>query len=289
MTSVRAEVRPSVSVLMVAYDAEATIGTALASLVSQSFEDWECVVVDDGSQDATAELVARWGDRRFRLFRHAENQGRGAARQTGLLECRGEALTFLDADDWLYPSSLGDRWLQFRDNRGAVVSDPMAICGRSGELHGVLNGKVTSAGGRGLLFASTMLPTELARRAGFDRRLHRGEDVDMLARALAGREVHMGTNASYAYVIDSLYASSRVVGHAIEFRRGLRLRESSPLVATRVMAESAAKWVLGRMELRLGVKRGPRGMREPSEAEVARHRHAYASIGHALRQPVRQT
>ena len=92
---------PRVSVIMGVYNAEAFLGDTLRSVVGQSFEDWELIVVDDGSTDGTGKLADQWagGDPRIRVI-HQDNHGRPApARNRGLREARGEFIAFLDGDD----------------------------------------------------------------------------------------------------------------------------------------------------------------------------------------------
>ncbi|MDB5371998.1 MAG: hypothetical protein JWP04_640 [Belnapia sp.] len=96
---------PAVSILTPAYDVARFIGPAVDSVLAQGFEDWEMIVVDDGSSDGTAEVVTARRDRRLRLLRQ-ENQGVSAARSRAMAEARGEAVVFLDADDWLAPDAL---------------------------------------------------------------------------------------------------------------------------------------------------------------------------------------
>lgn len=91
---------PTVSVVMPAYNRRATIGRAVASVVDQTFRDWELLVVDDGSTDATADAVAGI-DPRIRVLRQ-ENRGVYSARNAGLAASAGDLVSFLDSDDeWL--------------------------------------------------------------------------------------------------------------------------------------------------------------------------------------------
>lgn len=95
---------PRLSVVIPAKDAEAHIAEALTSLTHQGVpgEELEVVLVDDGSSDLTGEVAAGFADRfgSFRLLRSERPTGVAAARNRGLRAARGEALTFLDADDW---------------------------------------------------------------------------------------------------------------------------------------------------------------------------------------------
>jgi peptidoglycan/xylan/chitin deacetylase (PgdA/CDA1 family) len=99
---------PAVTVVTPARDAQATIGETLSSLAAQTFEDWEAIVVDDGSGDATGEAVERRArdDDRLRLIRQSA-RGPAAARNAAIEAARGEWLLFLDADDWIAPGALG--------------------------------------------------------------------------------------------------------------------------------------------------------------------------------------
>jgi glycosyltransferase involved in cell wall biosynthesis len=92
---------------MPAYQTAATIGPALESVLSQSRQDFEVVVVDDGSSDDTADRVARYADRdeRVRLVRQA-NAGLAGARNTAIAHARGELVSLLDSDDLWMPSYL---------------------------------------------------------------------------------------------------------------------------------------------------------------------------------------
>jgi len=110
-----------VSVIIPAYNVAGFIEACLASVQAQSLETWECIVVDDGSQDGTAERVAAAPDRRVRLMRQP-NQGVSAARNAGLAAARGRHVMFLDGDDLLHPTAL-ERLLSALDgHHGAVAA-----------------------------------------------------------------------------------------------------------------------------------------------------------------------
>ncbi|GGC61069.1 UDP-hexose transferase [Siccirubricoccus deserti] len=96
---------PAVSIIMPAHDVARFIGVAVDSVRAQDFADWELLVVDDGSRDGTGAVVAARRDPRIRLIRQA-NAGVSAARSRAMEEARGEAILFLDADDWLAPDAL---------------------------------------------------------------------------------------------------------------------------------------------------------------------------------------
>lgn len=96
---------PKYSIVIPAYNAERWLSSAIDSVFAQTASDWELVVVDDGSTDSTADLVARYESDRIRLISQA-NKGQSAAQNRGLEESRGEFVLLLDADDRLRPYSL---------------------------------------------------------------------------------------------------------------------------------------------------------------------------------------
>lgn len=90
-----------VSIIVPLFNKAATVERTLASISAQTLDDFEVIVIDDGSTDGSADLVARWPDPRYRLIRQA-NAGPGSARNRGLAEARAPLVAFLDADDeWL--------------------------------------------------------------------------------------------------------------------------------------------------------------------------------------------
>lgn len=94
-----------VSVIMPAYDAAATIESAVASVRRQTMGDFELLVVDDGSTDETAAVLAGIAEPRLRVLRQP-NRGPAAARNRALAEARGEFVAFIDADDLWVPEKL---------------------------------------------------------------------------------------------------------------------------------------------------------------------------------------
>jgi hypothetical protein len=86
-----------ISVVIPCYNGAAFLADTLASVVAQTYQPWEILVVDDGSTDASAEVAASFGPR-VRVIRQT-NQGESVARNRGIDEARGDWVAFLDADD----------------------------------------------------------------------------------------------------------------------------------------------------------------------------------------------
>ena len=101
------KIYPLISVIIPAYNAEQFLDETLESVLSQTYENWECIIVNDGSTDNTEEIAKKWceKDSRFRLT-NKENGGLSSARNWGIKESKAEYIAFLDADDILTPDSL---------------------------------------------------------------------------------------------------------------------------------------------------------------------------------------
>ena len=101
---------PAVTVLMPVYNAAAHLCEAVDSILSQTFADFELLVIDDGSTDETAALLQRYRDPRIRLQRNAENRGLVATLNGALALARGRYVARMDADDVSLPSRLQEQW-----------------------------------------------------------------------------------------------------------------------------------------------------------------------------------
>ncbi len=100
------EAAPTVSVVIPTYNRARVLPRALQSALCQSFEDFEVVVVDDGSTDDTRQVLAAITDPRIRLAGFERNRGIGAARHEGVARSRGRLIAFLDSDDCWKPGKL---------------------------------------------------------------------------------------------------------------------------------------------------------------------------------------
>lgn len=137
--SERKKAQPLVSVVMAAYNVQAYIQDAIASVQAQTVSDWELLVIDDCSTDGTRELVCTLAeaDRRIRLVCNETNQGTAATRNRGFELCRGEFVALLDSDDCWRPEKL-EKQLALAKQTGAeliytsyaIVDDQGKPCGR---------------------------------------------------------------------------------------------------------------------------------------------------------------
>ncbi len=111
-----------VSVVMPAYNAARTIEETIRSVFGQTYTDWELLVIEDGSTDATPQIVSRLAaeDTRLRVLRNETNRGAAGSRNRGVEEARGEWVAFLDSDD-LWRSDKLEKQLALADGRPDAV------------------------------------------------------------------------------------------------------------------------------------------------------------------------
>ncbi|MBQ6985582.1 MAG: glycosyltransferase family 2 protein, partial [Oscillibacter sp.] len=99
---------PAISVIVPVYQGEALLPGCVESVRRQTFDDWELLLIDDGSTDNSRTLCEHYaaGDARIRVLAQPRNLGVSAARNRGLQEARGDYVAFLDADDRYVPGTL---------------------------------------------------------------------------------------------------------------------------------------------------------------------------------------
>jgi glycosyltransferase involved in cell wall biosynthesis len=122
-----------VSIIMPVYNGEKYIKQAIECVFDQSYQEWELIIVDDGSMDNTANIIGTFSDQRIHyLFQ--ENRGEAAARNTGMGQMKGEYMAFIDADDLYFPNALEDMvsYLDEHPQHGSVFSDGY-ICDQHGK------------------------------------------------------------------------------------------------------------------------------------------------------------
>ncbi|MBI4371716.1 MAG: glycosyltransferase family 2 protein [Elusimicrobia bacterium] len=179
---------PLFSVVIPAYNRAASLAAAVRSVLAQTFLDWECLVVDDGSTDGTRKTLSVFSDPRLRVFLNERNRGQHACRNQAIRAASGEWIAFLDSDDLFLPSRL-------KALAAAAAARPRvgfwftnAYVHRWGRLIGTLfdpareipEGRVPgwyAVGGRWLPYVTTMV---CMRRCAFDETGFFREDLKIL-------------------------------------------------------------------------------------------------------------
>jgi glycosyltransferase involved in cell wall biosynthesis len=112
-----------ISVLIPAYNCEATICRAIRSVLAQTFQEFELIIVDDGSRDATLEMIGTISDPRIRIVRHPENLGEAQARNTAVKTASGRFVAFLDSDDEWLPEKLSRQMQVLNSEHEEIVAN----------------------------------------------------------------------------------------------------------------------------------------------------------------------
>ena len=115
--------KPLVSVIMPAYNAALFIEEAINSVISQTITDWELLVIDDCSTDATSAIVNAIADRdnRVKLLVNEENMGAAGSRNRGLDIFQGQFVALLDSDDYWYPNMLEKMLARAEETKADII------------------------------------------------------------------------------------------------------------------------------------------------------------------------
>lgn len=139
-----------ISIVIPLYNKEKSIATALNSVLAQTYQDFEVVVVDDGSTDDGAAVVEQYTDPRIRLIRQA-NAGVSAARNKGIEVANGEYVAFLDADDEWMPEFLAEIVALQREFLECRAQATSYVINTRGEKSSITLRKIPFQGERGVL------------------------------------------------------------------------------------------------------------------------------------------
>ena len=99
--------KPAVSIVVPVYNVEAYLEKCLDSLVNQNFDNYEVIIVNDGSTDKSKEIAQRYENKYSNVVLiDQKNKGLGGARNTGIEAVKGEYILFVDSDDYIHPDTL---------------------------------------------------------------------------------------------------------------------------------------------------------------------------------------
>ncbi len=122
---------PRISVIIPTHNRCRLLARAVDSVLAQTYHGFELIVVDDGSTDETAALLARYGNR-IRVIRQPDRRGVSAARNLGIGQAAGRLIALLDSDDYWLPQKLARQVAFFEDNPHAVICQTEEIWIRNG-------------------------------------------------------------------------------------------------------------------------------------------------------------
>ena len=187
------DANPRVSIVITTHNRSAMLPRAVRSVLAQTYEDYELIIVDDCSTDDTPDVMRTFVDSRIRVVRHADNMGQSAAINTGIRLAHGEYIAFLDDDDEWVDQKLSRQVCAFDNSDprvGLVYTWFDHVDATDGVPHAagrsVISGDISEEMLGWKLPAPTstyLVRTEAARGVcGFDEELRMGVDRDFVAR-----------------------------------------------------------------------------------------------------------
>jgi glycosyltransferase involved in cell wall biosynthesis len=116
-----------ISIVTTAYNIENYIKECIDSLLAQTYENIEIIIVNDCSTDATREIISQYNDNRIKIIDHINNMGAGWARRTGIEASTGDYVITVDGDDWLSPTFIEDLVKNAKETDADIVSGGITI------------------------------------------------------------------------------------------------------------------------------------------------------------------
>ena len=236
---------PLVSVVIPTHNRAKLVRRAISSVLGQTYDDFELIVVDDASSDDTEKAVASLGDERIRYIRHETNRHASASRNTGIAHSRGKYIAFLDDDDEWLPRKLSEQvdlieslphsvgmiycWMD-------VYRDGKLEHRRRPELRGAIFGHVLDSqriGNSSTLVVRRQLIDQVG---GFDESIPRGNDGDFIRRVCLEYQVdfvpitlvvmHMGHGFVQISDLDTQGHCNAIHGHEVKL---VKFKDQMPL------------------------------------------------------------
>jgi glycosyltransferase involved in cell wall biosynthesis len=205
---------------MPVYNCERTVAQAIASILNQSFQDWELIVYDDGSRDATLRVTKSFADPRIRVFEGVVNRGLAACLNETIAMASGKFFARMDGDDIAYPGRLEKQVAFFEDHPQVDVVAGSAMVFRSdGHVLGVRRGPRTHDricanpwAGFAMIHPTWMGKTAWFRLHAYRAEMVRMEDWELLFRTYATSRFANLPDVLLGYREDSLSLRKILVG-----------------------------------------------------------------------------
>ena len=227
---------PALSVLTPVFNGERFVERCYRNLPLQNFQDWEWIIVDDGSRDRTLECATRIEDPRVKVVSYSMNKGRGFARTRGMESASGEWIVIWDIDDMYFPDRL-EKINQARIEGFDYFCSYAIVCDNDIHIKGV-RGFHPPAEGKQMMFVHTTLAcrADLAREIGYDPVYVAGEDYTMIV-TLASR--HHGWFCDEALAINQedreVNLTKAIQANRSQFIQFVRMRNRGTLRINRLI------------------------------------------------------
>ena len=256
---------------------------AVESVFAQSFDDFEVIVVDDGSTDNTKELLDSFRTATKFRYHYQPNSGRSTARNQGFTLSQGDFILFLDSDDLLFPDALGQLYRAAQSSAAGMIVGPVQFANEQLEELWLLKPSREACCEGGLAYTSLitgrffLLPgAVLLRReyvqkvAGFDRTLEPCEDYDFFLRMALACELTCieGKVLQYRMHGSNTDMTEIYEGGLKVARRHLRLLAETEFIPAALRRSSRANWMLRVADNNYNLRRNPEAFKHYLKALV---------------------
>jgi glycosyltransferase involved in cell wall biosynthesis len=255
---------PAVSVIIPTYNRGYCLARAVQSVLGQTFADFELIVVDDGSTDDTAAVLAGFSDPRLRVVRHPANRGVGATINTGIREAAAGLIALQDSDDEWLPEKLAcqvaimqaggeslgvvycDQW-RFRGGEKSYFASPHLTPADGIVFDRALDDALYNIGNQSLLIRRRCFD-----EVGFyDESLRRNEDLDMLIRISRRFHFHHIPEPLLNYNVTADSVTARGEAEGIRTQEALFAKYLDDLRRNPALLAKRAYWI-GSFHMRKG-------------------------------------
>ena len=224
---------PLISVLMPAYNAEKYIAQAIESILGQTYDDFEFIIINDCSKDRTEEIILSYNDQRIVYLKNEQNLGVALTLNRGLAVAKGEFIARMDADDISLPDRLEKQVAFLQDNKDvAVLGTNVETFNEEGTICTGWSAtdpeqmKVDLLFACGLAHPSVMMRTEVIRNlGGYDPDFNGLEDYELWCRVLEKYQITTLPDILLKYRIHGSQVTQNPSARYLELLRALKIRQ----------------------------------------------------------------
>jgi glycosyltransferase involved in cell wall biosynthesis len=244
-----------VSVVMSCYNEETTVSKAIDSILNQSFEDFEFIVIDDGSYDRTQDIIKGFTDTRIKFFANERNIGLAGSLNKGIRKAKGKYIARMDADDWSVPDRI-EKQVEFLESNSKfdVLGSNALFISDDGQTKSRLplgNESIT----KNMYRKTTIIhPSVMVRKAAFNKyglyneNLSWAEDKDLWLRWRGKVKFsNLGETLIHYQVKEKLNAKILYYNHYVLLKNMIKRREllSNWYFFLRSVVSQTTKWIIG--------------------------------------------
>lgn len=199
---------PYFSIILPTYNRAHFLPKAIESVLAQTFEDWELVIVDDGSTDNTKEVVLAYQDPRI-VYIYQDNQERSAARNNGISKAKGDFICFLDSDDYYLPEKLMNLYTRIKVEDKLVLYFDGIVTEVNGKLiQNTFQLKKESENWQEFILTNTLFSQqicgkkEIFNQFKFNPKIRIGEDMELWMRISSSYNLEQIKNSFQTVIVE---------------------------------------------------------------------------------------